>query len=238
MGYGATSRWAPISTVWKMIQGGKISPPISDRLSIKRNLCGSLLLSVINGEICGWAELFRLRCNVFSKFDVPVGEINEMLPTVVAVEREIDLHKRTPFGPLGLAHQVQAGLVGCPVCLVRVARDAGAHDVFPGRWAAAVAGNDVVEVQIFPLENFAAILAGVLVALKNVVPGELYFLLRHPVIHEEQDDFRHTDAERNRVDGVVGRRVDGDVREGGDDIKVGEDGAELLEDGAEGCWRR
>ena len=134
-----------------------------------------------------------------------------MLPTLVPVQREIDLHERPPFGALRFADEVQAGLERRVVGLARVAGDARADDVFPRRWAAAVARDDVVEVQILSLENLAAILAGVLVALENVVPRELHFLLRHPVIHEEQNDLRHADAERDRVDGFVVRRIGGDV---------------------------
>ena len=40
-----------------------------------------------------------------------------------------------------------------------------------------------------------AILAGVPVALKNVVPRELHFLLRQPVKREQQNHARHADAE-------------------------------------------
>ena len=67
-------------------------------------------------------------------------------------------------------------------------------------------GSDVVEVQILAVKNFAAILAGVFVALKNVVPRELHFLFRHPVIHEQQNDARDADAEGNGVDGFLVRR--------------------------------
>ena len=41
----------------------------------------------------------------FAQFDVPVSEINEMFPTVMPVQAEVDLHKRTPLGPLGLADE-------------------------------------------------------------------------------------------------------------------------------------
>ena len=49
---------------------------------------------------------------VFAEFDVPVGEIYEMAPTVVAMECEVDLHKRPPFGALGFADEVHASLKG------------------------------------------------------------------------------------------------------------------------------
>jgi hypothetical protein len=41
--------------------------------------------------------------HILARFDVPTGQVNEMLPTVVPVPDEIDLHKRTLFRALGLA---------------------------------------------------------------------------------------------------------------------------------------
>jgi hypothetical protein len=134
-----------------------------------------------------------------------------MPPTVVPVQREVDLHERPPFRPLGFAHEVHAGLERRAVGFARVARDARAHDVLPRRRAAAVAGDDVIQVQFAAVENFAAILAGVFVALENVMPGEFDFLLGHPVIHEQQDDFRHADAEGDGVDGFLVRHAGGNV---------------------------
>jgi len=134
-----------------------------------------------------------------------------MFPTVVPVQGEVDLDKRPPLRALGLANEVHAGLVGGAVGLARVAWNTGADNVFPARRAAAVPRDDVVEVQILPLENFPTILAGVLVALKDVVPGEFHFFLGHPVIHEQQDDLRDADAEGDGVDGIVLRSAGGDI---------------------------
>lgn len=46
----------------------------------------------------------------------------------------------------------------------------------------------------------AAILTGILVALKDVVASEFYFLLRHVIEHGQQDHPRHAYAKRDRVD--------------------------------------
>ncbi len=76
-------------------------------------------------------------------------------------------------------------------------------------------GDDVIEVQIFAIKNFAAVLAGVFVALKNIMPRELHFLLRQTVIHEEQDDARHADAKRRcrgRIRHAARRRKDRAIR--------------------------
>jgi hypothetical protein len=53
----------------------------------------------------------------------------------------------------------------------------------------------MVQVQILPVKHAPAILAGVLVPLKNVVARKLYFLLGQPVVNEQQNDSRHADAE-------------------------------------------
>src|SRR5262245_57621191 len=118
-----------------------------------------------------------------------------MFPAFVMLEAEVDLHEGTPLGPLRFADQMHAGLQRRAVGLARVAAHAGANDVFPRCWAAAVAGNDVVEVQVLALEDVATILAGVAVALENVVPRELHFLLRQAIENDEQDDARNPDAE-------------------------------------------
>src|SRR5450432_3534779 len=69
----------------------------------------------------------------------------------------------------------------------------------------------MIQVQILAVKNIAAILAGVFVAFKNVMPRELDLLFWQPVIHEQQDDARHADAERNGVDKFVARRGLGEV---------------------------
>ena len=154
---------------------------------------------------------FQLFHHVLAQFDVPIGQVNEMLPTVMPVQAEIDLHKRTPFRALGLADEVHAGFLRLAVGFLRVAFDAGTNNVLPGRRPAAVPRDHVVQVQILPVKHPPAILAGVLVALKNVVARELHFLLGQPVIDEQQNDSRHADAEGNGADGFLLRRIFGNV---------------------------
>ncbi len=126
-----------------------------------------------------------------------------MPPAIMFVQGEVDLHERPPFRAFRFADEIESSLERRAVGLARVARNARADNVFPRRRAATVARDDVVEVQIFPVKNVAAILAGVFVALKNVVAREFHFLLRHPVIHEEQDDARQADAEGHGGDGFI-----------------------------------
>lgn len=134
-----------------------------------------------------------------------------MPPTVVLLQTESDLHKRTPLRPLGFADEAHSGFLRRAIGLARVAFDARANNVFPRRRPAAIARNDVIEIQIVPVEMAAAVLTKIFVALKNVMARELDFLFRQPVVNEEQNNSRHADAKRNCVNGFFARRVFGNV---------------------------
>ena len=127
------------------------------------------------------------------------------------LEAEVDLDERTPLGPLGLADEMQAGFERSAIGLARITLDARADDVFPRRRAAAIAGNDVIQVQVLAVEDVSTVLAGVPVALKDVVPGELDFLLRQAVEEDKQDDAGNADPERDRVDAFRMRFLLGEV---------------------------
>jgi len=122
-----------------------------------------------------------------------------MLPAVVVLEPEVDLDEGTPLGPLRLADEMHPRFVRRPVGFARITRDAGADNIFPRRRATPIARNDVVEIQIFAIKLAAAELAGVLVALENVVPGELHFLLWQAIEQHQQDHSWNADPERNRM---------------------------------------
>ena len=111
-----------------------------------------------------------------------------MFPAVVLVQAEIDLHEWTPLRTLGFANEVQAGFLRRSVGLEGITLDAGADDILPTRRSAAVTRNYVVEVQVFAVACFAAILASVLIALENVMSGELNLLFREMIINQQQDD--------------------------------------------------
>src|SRR5688572_6234492 len=83
---------------------------------------------------------------LFAEFDVPIGQIEEMLPAIVVLSAEIDLDERTPLRPLGLANEMHAGFGRSTVGFAGVTTNAGAHDVFPSGGAAAIAWHDVVEI--------------------------------------------------------------------------------------------
>ena len=65
-----------------------------------------------------------------------------------------------------------------PVALLRIAWNARADDVFPSGLAPTVPRENMIKVQLVPLQDLPAILAGIPVPLKDIVPGELYFFLR------------------------------------------------------------
>jgi hypothetical protein len=137
----------------------------------------------------------NLRAGFFAQFDVPIREVEEVFPAIVVGDAEIDLDEWTPLRPFRLADQAQAGFVRRAVGLVRVALDAGANNVLPSGRSAAITRNYVVEVQVFALENLSAVLAGVLVPLEDIVPGELHLFLGHAVEQHQHDDAGHADAE-------------------------------------------
>ena len=103
-------------------------------------------------------------------------------------EREVDLNERPPFRALGLADKMHPGFLRSAIGLQGVALDTRADDIFPSSWPATIAWDDMVQIEIFAVAGCAAILAGILVALKNIVPGELHLLFGHMVVNEQQND--------------------------------------------------
>jgi hypothetical protein len=135
-----------------------------------------------------------------AQLDVPISQVYEMPPTLVAVAVETDIHERAPLWPDGLFDEPHADLVGEAIALLRIARDARADNILPRGQAAFVAGQDMVEIQVALLENFAAVLAGILVALEDVGPCEFDFFLRQAVEEHQHDDPRDADFEGDGVD--------------------------------------
>ena len=122
-----------------------------------------------------------------------------MFPAIVLVQREVDLHEWPPLRSFRFANQMHPGFLRRAVRLARVARDAGANNVFPCRRSAAISRSDVIQIQILPLESLSAVLADVFVALENVVPGELDLFLRKTVVKHEQNYTWHANSERYGV---------------------------------------
>jgi hypothetical protein len=143
------------------------------------------------------------RLALIAQLDVPVGEINKVSPTFVLLARKSDVDERPPLWPLRFPNQCHVSLMRKAIALSRIARNTGADDVFPRGQAAFVARQDVIEVQLLTLENLAAILAGVVVTLEDVVAGKLYFLFRQSIEEEKNNHAWHPDPPRNRRDHLV-----------------------------------
>lgn len=148
---------------------------------------------------------------LLSEFDVPVGEIDEVSPTVVAGAGVVDIDKGAPAGFAGWPDEVHAGLVGEFVGFAGVAGDAGANDIFPSGLAAFFAGDDVIEIKFVAIEGMAAVLAGIFIALENVVPGEFDFFFGESVKHEEDNHPGNADAEGDALDHFVFGVVAGEI---------------------------
>ena len=101
------------------------------------------------------------------------------------MQAEAYLHERMPARLARLLDQVHAGLFRGAIGLACVAGDARANDVLPSGRAVVLPRHHVVEIQVARVEFFPAILTGVFVALKNVVPGELDLLARDAVVHHQ-----------------------------------------------------
>ena len=110
------------------------------------------------------------------------------------------MEHRSPLRSLRLVQELEPGLGRRAIALAAVARHAGANDVFPRRLAAAITRDDVVEIEVLAIKFVATILAGVVIALEDVMPRKLHFLLRHAIEEKQQDDLRHSDGKRNRAD--------------------------------------
>ena len=122
-----------------------------------------------------------LRDSLLAQLDVPVGEIEEMLPAIVLMTREADVYERPPFGALRLADKLKTGFMRQPVALPRITGNARTDDVFPSRLTSAISWKDMIKVQVVSLKYLATVLAGIPVALEDIVPRKLDLFLWQPL---------------------------------------------------------
>jgi len=83
----------------------------------------------------------------------------------------------------GLSDQRQACPLGRSAAFFDITVRAGTNDILPNRFAANRPGNHVVQRQLAGRILFAAILAPVLVAGKDIAAIELHIAGRQPVIN-------------------------------------------------------
>jgi hypothetical protein len=155
--------------------------------------------------------IIRGKRTLVAQFDIPVREIDKVLPEIVLGRSKRDLNKWPPLRPLRFADQAHVRFSRKTVAFTRVARNTRANHVFPSRCPASVARHDVVQIELAAIEELSAVLAGVFVSLKHVVSGEFYFLLRKPIEHKQHDHPWDPDLERNGRNHFMLGRVGGQI---------------------------
>jgi len=144
---------------------------------------------------------------LIAQFDVPVREVDEVLPEIVLWGRECDMHERPPLRSLGFANQAHVRFARKPVTFARIAGDTRANHVLPRGCSSPITRYDVIQIEFAAIENFAAVLASVFVALKHVVPGKFHFLFWKPIENQKHNHPRDANLERNRRDDFMVRRA-------------------------------
>ena len=123
-----------------------------------------------------------------------------MFPRIVARFAELEMQHRAPLRTLRLLQQMHPGLVRQTVPLPGIARDAGADHIFPSGLSSTVSWEDMVDIEMAPVKVNAAVLAGILIALKDIVPREFDLFLWQAVKEAKDNDPGDTDAQRNRLE--------------------------------------
>jgi len=130
-----------------------------------------------------------------------------MFPEVVLRSGKRNLDKRPPFWPFGFADQTHVRFARKPIALARIARNARANHVLPSCGPSAIARHDVIQIEFASIEKLTAVLAGVLVALEDIVARKLYFLFWKAIKHQQHNHPWDTDFERDGCNHLVLRRV-------------------------------
>ena len=144
---------------------------------------------------------------LIAQFDVPVREIDEVLPKVVLRCCKSNVDERPPFWPLRFADQTHVRFAREPVAFTGVAADTRANHIFPHGRPSAIARHDMIEIEFAAVKNLTTVLARVLVALEHIVASKFHFLLRKPIEHEKDNHARDPNLKRNRRDDFVVGRV-------------------------------
>lgn len=134
-----------------------------------------------------------------------------MPPGIVDLRIESDMDERPPAGTLRLVNQPHANLVRQAISFPCITGDARTDDIFPSREASFIPRNHVIEIEVLLIKVLPAILAGVLIALEDVVPGELHFFPRHAIEQHQHDHPWDADFQGNGVDHVLLGRLLGEV---------------------------
>src|SRR4051794_5593067 len=90
-----------------------------------------------------------------------------MFPTVVMVQSQIDLHKRTPFGSLGFANKVHPSFLRSMVGLACITRNPETDYFSPGGGPAPVTRNHMVEIKVLAIKYLPKNLTCIVFSLKK-----------------------------------------------------------------------
>ncbi len=69
----------------------------------------------------------------------------------------------------------------------------------------------MIKIEIASIKDLSAVLAGVLVALENIMTRKLHFLLREPIEKQQHDHARHANLPRNGCDHFIFGRGRGKI---------------------------
>ena len=123
-----------------------------------------------------------------------------MTPTVVDTSRKGDVHEGTPLRSLRLFQKLHPGLMGKPISFTGIAGDAGTDNILPSCLSSAVSREHMIDIQAAAIEVNTAVLAGVLIAFKNIEACELNLLFGEAVEKAEDNDSRNPDPERDSLE--------------------------------------
>ena len=132
----------------------------------------------------------------FEELGVPVGDIQEVLPRLVAGMAQGELDEGMPPGLQGHPDELHPGLVREQAALSGIAPDTAADDVLPDGLPAPGEGDHVVQVQLGGGEPAAAVLAAVLVAEEDVLAREADLVPGQAIEMKQQDHPRNPHPER------------------------------------------
>ncbi len=163
---------------------------------------GQRLLRTARGRRKGLPQLPFLRRSLVRQLDVPVGQVDEVLPGIVAGLAELEMEHRAPFGPLRLVKELQAGLARRAVALALLhgtqEQTMFSQEVSPPR-SRGMTWSRLRSLRSNLWPQYWQVLWSRSKMLWRV---ELDFLFRHPVEKEEQDHLGHANREGDGADDV------------------------------------
>ena len=155
------------------------------------------LLHLFHGRKSFLKKFLTPQETLIPQFDVPIGDIEKVLPTLMRLGGEGDIYKGSPFRAFRFSSQTHIRLMRETIPFPRIAGNAGTNNIFPGGLPSTIAREDVIQVEHFAREHPVAILAGIFIPLENIVSGELHLFFRKPLKHQKNNDPRDANLHGN-----------------------------------------